>query len=686
MKKYYNASILIIGFLFNTTVQAQSKKFKIEEEPFWITVNPIDYGNTKLDHEAEDGYMDISYEKQVSLTQQTTYFKKAIRILSEAGVQNRSEITIEFDPSYEQLTFHSIRIMRNGKWINKLKAEKIKVIQQETELDRHLYNQSLSAILVLEDVRKSDIIEYSYSIKGFNTIFNGKYADSYGTAFSVPVNNLYYKVIIPSNKEVIIKYTKAPNNPGIKKSADETIYEWILKDVHALHVQDKLPSWFDPYPSILLSEYKDWKEVNNWALQLFPRSNVLTPELEKKISEIRMKNPNPRNRVLEALRFVQDDIRYMGFEMGESSHKPFPPGKIIDQRFGDCKDKSYLLCTILRAMNIEASPVLIGTGYKKTIKTLLPSPTVFDHVTVQVKLDDNTFYFDPTIQYQRGDLDNIFFPDYQCGLVINENSNNIIDIPMQEKGMVKIKEIFDIPDMFGKAQLKVKTSYSGSFADDIRSSFQNNSHYEMLKKFRDYYAPYFEKIKGDSLHFEDDEDSGIFTTEEFYSISDLWKIESGKKKAQFESFVINGIMNKPADLERQMPFYISFPAIYSESIEINVPEEWKAIHSSDEIKCDNFFMKTDFSYSNRKFLLKYEYKTLTDNVSPEEAPFYLESYDKVNKSIAYTLTWGYDNNNKIETQIRAEDVLKSKGGRILLSIGLVVIMVIGIIIWRIWNA
>ena len=52
MKKYCNASILIIGFLFNITVQAQSKKFKIEKEPPWITVNLIDYGNTKLDHEA----------------------------------------------------------------------------------------------------------------------------------------------------------------------------------------------------------------------------------------------------------------------------------------------------------------------------------------------------------------------------------------------------------------------------------------------------------------------------------------------------------------------------------------------------------------------------------------------------------------------------------------------------------
>ena len=242
MKKYINALILSIGLLFNITVQAQFKKFKIEKEPLWITINTIDYSNTKLDHEAEDGYMDISYEKQVSLTQQTTYFKKVIRILSEAGVQNRSEITIEFDPSYEQLTFHTIRIMRNGKWINKLQAEKIKVIQQETELDRHIYNQSLSAILVLEDVRKSDIIEYSYTIKGFNTIFNGKYADSYGTAFSVPINNLYYKVIMPSNKELTIKYTIAPNNPAIKKSADETIYEWTLKDVHALRIQDKLPS------------------------------------------------------------------------------------------------------------------------------------------------------------------------------------------------------------------------------------------------------------------------------------------------------------------------------------------------------------------------------------------------------------------------------------------------------------
>ena len=239
--------------------------------------------------------------------------------------------------------------------------------------------------------------------------------------------------------------------------------------------------------------------------------------------------------------------------------------------------------------------------------------------------------------------------------------------------------------MSGKAQLKVMTTYTGSFADDIRSSFKNNSNYEMLKKFRDYYAVYFEKIKGDSVSFEDDKDDGAFTTEEYYSISDLWKIEKGKKKAQFESFVINGLLSKPSNVERQMPFFINSPAWYKENIEINVPEEWNSERSSNEIKCDNFFMKTGFSYSNRKFDLEYEYKALKDHVSPVEASKYFESYDELNKSIAYKLSWETGNTNT-EVQIKPEDILKSKGGYILISIGLIVIIVIGIIIWRIWRS
>jgi transglutaminase-like putative cysteine protease len=677
--KWSYSGVLIAVCLWCGALQAQNKKIRIEKEPLWITTNPIDYSNSQLDHEAEDGYIDLDYEKQVNLEQQSIYYKVAFKIISEAGVQNNSKISINFDPSYEQLIIHSIKIIRENESLNKLQFKKIKIIEQEAELERHIYDQSLSAVLILEDVRKGDIIEYSYTLKGFNTIYKGKYADSYRTAFSVPIYNLYYNIAVPAGRIITIKNNGTAVQPVIKRMTSGTIYEWKQSNIAALRIQDDLPSWYEPYPEIMVSEYSSWKEVNDWAIQLFPNIMTLPPQLQKKVNDIIKKDTGFEKRIMAAIRFVQDDVRYMGFEMGENSHRPFSPEKVLAQRFGDCKDKSYLLCTILHALNVEANPVLINSDFKKTIKTWLPSPVAFNHVIVQVKLNNGFFYFDPTIPYQRGKMKDISFPDYQCGLTINESTTGLIDIPMHEKGMVKVKEVFNIPDMSGKAQLKVISVYTGSFADDIRNSFENNSNYEMLKKFRDYYAAYFEKIKEDSISVKDNDTIGNFTTVEYYTISDLWKIEEGRKKVQFESFVINGVLKKPSDIERRMPFSISYPAWYKEVVEINLPEEWAAKDFSDEISCRNFFIKADFSHSYKKFLLEYEFKSYKDHVSPEETPQFLDSYKQMDKSLAYRLTYGKENSDK--TEVNLMDVARKNP--IILFVGIFIVAVIGIIIWRI---
>ena len=54
---------------------------------------------------------------------------------------------------------------------------------------------------------------------------------------------------------------------------------------------------------------------------------------------------------------MQDEVRYLGLENGISAYKPSSPNKVYNQRFGDCKDKSLLLVTMLNQMNIEAYPV-----------------------------------------------------------------------------------------------------------------------------------------------------------------------------------------------------------------------------------------------------------------------------------------------------------------------------------------
>src|SRR5574337_1160160 len=304
---------------------------------------------------------------QVSVSSQTKYFKKAIKILSEAGVENSSEISIDFDPSYQKLFLHSLKIIRNGQTIDKLQLAKFKVVQQEKDLDKHLYNGSLTAVSFLEDIRKGDIIEYSYSIKGFNPIFNGKYFGLYDVQYSVPIYNLLYKLIIPSNRTLTIKNKGTEIKPSVQQSNSAISYEWKLNQVAALDVPKHTPDWYDPYPMVMISEFKNWKEVSDWARTLYPFNIELSPALQNKIEEIQKKNLTPESRTVEALRFVQDEIRYTGIEAGANSHKPHHPNQIFNQRFGDCKDKSYLLCSMLRKMNIEADPVLINTESRKAI-------------------------------------------------------------------------------------------------------------------------------------------------------------------------------------------------------------------------------------------------------------------------------------------------------------------------------
>ena len=197
--------IFVCSVLFHSPLLAQTRKPLVQKEPAWVTITNFDYSDKRLDDQAEDGYVTLVSEKQVSLQQQSTYVKTALKILSESGVQNSSEVNVTFDPSYSQLIFHTIKIIRGNETINKLQPSKIKVIQQEDELNRHLYNGSLSAVLFLEDVRKGDIIEYSYTLRGFNPVFKGKYANIFETSFAIPVYNLYYKLLVPDGRTVQIK-------------------------------------------------------------------------------------------------------------------------------------------------------------------------------------------------------------------------------------------------------------------------------------------------------------------------------------------------------------------------------------------------------------------------------------------------------------------------------------------------
>jgi hypothetical protein len=91
--------------------------------------------------------------------------------------------------------------------------------------------------------------------------------------------------------------------------------DWDLRQVPKYTEEDSLPVWFDPQPWMQLSEFKSWAEVNQWALTLFQNRAPLSPEISRKVAEWKQLE-TPEQQALAALRFVQDEIRYFGVDIG----------------------------------------------------------------------------------------------------------------------------------------------------------------------------------------------------------------------------------------------------------------------------------------------------------------------------------------------------------------------------------
>ena len=416
-------SHLIVIFVVCSTYSQNT--IKVSEYPSWVDFQ--DYNKHPEVDEAEitQGTLTLLADYQINIFNQQVYFRLVTKITDNVGIQSGSNISAVYDPLYQQLTFHSINILRDGKEINKLIPEHFQVIRRELNAENYLYDGSLSAMLNMSDVRNGDIIDVSYSIKGFNPIHNGKYSDSFILSDYVPIGKI--NVSINTKNNLNYKTFNTTLQPKISKKNGFTTYNWTVETPNRFEYEDNIPTWKIVMPTVIVSDYNSWEEVVRWATNVYKQNESLNGAVKMKVNEISSTYNTEGEKIKAVLNFVQNDIRYLGLEYGIGSYKPNSPNKVFEQRYGDCKDKSLLMVKMLNEINVEAYPMLLNTTMKSTITELPPSPSFFDHCVVKViDEEERELYFDPTIYNQGGTYKSTHFPNYEYGLVVKKN-NKVFD-------------------------------------------------------------------------------------------------------------------------------------------------------------------------------------------------------------------------------------------------------------------
>ncbi|MBT1688988.1 DUF3857 domain-containing protein [Dawidia soli] len=634
--------LLTLAFLpVWVVVFSQSSQVVVQAPKPWVEAVAFDPAATPPAGQERSAYY-LLLDEQENFQTQESFGHYAYKILTSEGLQEMSDLSFSFDPAYEQLILHTLRIHRNGQVIDRM-PKTFQTIQREQSMDRYIYDGALTTVVNLSDVRVGDVIEYSLTRKGCNPVHCNNIDRRISLNYNVGVAKCFQRIALPAFRKVEIKNNNTGQKPVITEADGTRTYTWIAENTPPVVPDDNVPGWYNPYQVVQLSGFADWTAVGRWASRLFTVSESDKKALYKAAQE-QFPGGTDEEYTQKVIRFVQDEVRYLGFETGLNTHQPYPPMTVFTRRFGDCKDKSLLLVTLLAARGIEAHPVLVNTELRGHVREqLLPSAYAFDHCVVEIQLGGKRFYIDPTRSGQGGRLKGQYFPAFGEGLVLNEQGGAFTLFGTADEASIAEIHTYTLPAVGGEATLEITTIYRGAEADFARSQFSGNSLEEIQKNYLKFYGNQYPSIERvGSVNYTDNREENFLTVKEQYRIAEFWKTAADDADlfhCEFSAQSLEQYLNVGKFAQRTAPYALNYPTHYSHTMNIQLPEEWNI--ANDRVEIDhpeyNFFHAT--KYAENTLTLTTYYTTLQPDIAATDYERFIKDHQQMAENMSYTLTY-----------------------------------------------
>ncbi len=632
-------ALLMLSLLGPALLKAQS--YRIGAAPDWV-----------IQHDAADAFISdtacisggveyVLVDRQYDLATHAAYYNQIVKLTTADGLQEGARFSASVDPSFQRLTLHSLRVIRNGKILDRLLPNQLRTIQQEKDMDAYLYDGSITVVSDLQDVRVGDLVEYAYTVTGWDPTDDGRFHRKMDLAFSLPVGYCYTRIIVPAGRTLDVRTTGHASAERTVQKSGVTEHIWDTKDIPCVTVDDGAPAWFNAHPSLEVSEFKDVAALKAWADKLFAVDMRPSGELAERIQRLK-ELPDTLARMDSATAMVQREVRYLGFEDGIGAYRPHPPGAVFDQRFGDCKDKSLLLVSMLRSCGIQAEPALVNSSSGLRLNEQLPRPGMFDHCIVKATHDGTTYWLDATMTNNGGHASDRYTPDYGYALVLGSGGNELERMSVNNTGKIQILERLKVAAIGTSAELTAEVKYSGRLADAMRNTFANSSLSDLERKYSDYYSGFYGPCEVLSpLSGTFDAARNIFTTKEHYRIPQAWDTLNDGRTLQLviTATGIRDYLVVPTTPQRNAPLYLGQPVDIKQRIEVSLPEEWNAEPSTQRYGGYGVQYVSSLQVQDRTVIYEITYNVDSSQVAIADIPAFYAQQKSISNDLSYNFTW-----------------------------------------------
>jgi hypothetical protein len=208
-------------------------------------------------------------------------------------------------------------------------------------------------------VQQNEVLDFDINYGDEILLDRGWPTHRFQVAITLPLTRSLYHRVSPAalrpgaSKKLKLTTKILPGKPGLVE------LQFNFSDLPTMRRPMDLPGDSELIPSLLFSTHPNVVELANWyvrwafsAKEKLPSAllNRVLPETEPL---------TPRQLIDRAHQFAASELRYVGLEFGVHGFQPYPLNTILRRGFGDCKDKSLVLHSLLNARKIENYPVLV---------------------------------------------------------------------------------------------------------------------------------------------------------------------------------------------------------------------------------------------------------------------------------------------------------------------------------------
>lgn len=527
---------------------------------------------------------------------------QVVKLLTERGIKKYGDIAIPFQPNAQNIGVNIARTIEPDGTVHLPPNEAFNDVTPPGLLSRNLYSDLMWRVISMVGLTPGVCIEYQVTLEDkLENVTGGETWVSGGFNFQASdlILDTTYALRIPQEWNLQWKVDNCKIEPEISYQEDgRVLYIWTAKEMPPLKIEDGMPNINDIAPRLKYSSIQSWDNVYDWYKDLAKGRYAHDVHLQETVEKLTENLTTDESIIRSIYDFVARRIRYVGIELGQSAYQPSHAVDVLKKQYGDCKDKTTLLISMLDLVGIKAYPILLSMAPSEKIDTSLPYLSQFNHMIAAIpKGKDKYIWMDPTSETcSYGDLPHSV--QGRIGLLIGDINGFFVKIPVFPSDSNKLVSTTELwLNSAGGARGKIHIHTIGQYNIDARWTYQQISPTDWKKTLASELSQQFPNISVDSVNILNLNKLGLplEITINFYVEKYLQHIRRDiLLPLPIDEFA--GYAGSFSAPKRIYPLHLSYPMKVEKIVRIHIPDNWTSVLPSD-IKSITDFAEMERSYN-----------------------------------------------------------------------------------------